>query len=146
MAKPQPLGLWDLLRKMASRSEGFSTAEVLDRSSFIRAQVGVATGTLRERGELVSLRISHKYARYFATQAQADTYQAARYMPTTRHLFPDRGVNNLARKKTPPRVVAQWAPDAEATIPDHVKVQVGPSHPPRNEMHEFPFLHTRRGL
>ena len=130
-------GLWSLLRLLSARPEGFSTEEVVARSEFSRHQVGRACGTLREkRHELVVLRISHKNARYFATQAQADAYMARvkTKRPGNATFKPKHGV------------AANWAPGTEAVIPPGVEVQRGPCHPPRNTVHEFPFLHTRRGL
>lgn len=131
-----PQGLWALLRYLAARPEGFSTAEVVERSEFTRQQVGIACGTLRKKHRgLVVLRVSHKNARYFATEAQAATYLQKLRSPGRLTL------------KTPKGQAAAWKPGQEAVTPPHVKVQKLPGYSgPRNEAHEFPFLHTRKGL
>jgi hypothetical protein len=128
-------GLWQLLRERAAMPEGVSTAEVAELTGLAVVNVGVACTTLRNKGEIVSLRLSHKKSRYFTTQEAADAY-LKRHRPR---------IDNLAKAKiTEPKV--RWA-NAEAITPPGVEVQRVPGYPgPRNEMHEFPFLHTRKGL
>lgn len=130
-------GLWDLLRQMAARPDGFSTKEVIDSSTFTLGQVSVACTTLRERGELVTYRISHRYARYFADPAA---------MAAFKHALEAKQRAQLASKhRRQHGLVANWA-NQEAVIPPHVKVQVIETPAPKNTSYEFPFIRTRKGL
>lgn len=127
--------LWQLLRDRAAMPNGFSTAEIAELTGLQVARIGIACTTLRERGEIVSLRLSHKKYRYFSTREAADAY-----FKKTRPR-----IDNLARAKNEgPK--AQWA-NVEAITPPGVAVQKVHGYPgPRNKSFEFPFLHTRKGL
>ena len=132
--------VWKELRRMAGRPDGFSTSEAVTALGYERQKIGRACQSLVHRGELFTLRISHKYSRYFAGQEQLKVYEVKLNRNMTRSLrvmhtpFKNYGVK------------ADWGPDTKTITPKHVKVQVGPSHPPRNTVHEFAFVHTRKGL
>lgn len=120
--------LHKLILGLAARASGVGTSEISHRAGIEISRASHICRNLRISGKLYSLRLSHKHSLYFARESDRDT--VARGLPPA--------------ASPPLRLMAAKAPvfppDAEVIVPPHVKVQVGPSHPPRFEEKVFPFV------
>lgn len=127
--------LWATIRQLAARPQGCSTAEVIDTMPSADGKVGQACNELRRRGEVVVWRISHRRARYYATQALMHAHQAAIEQSTR---------TKYTVKQKPRGLVL--AADAPVTVPEGLVVQVGPRYEPRNTSFEFSFWNQRKSV
>ena len=125
--------LYELILQLAARPGGVSTNEVAVKHPYTRQQAGRSCVALVSKGVLFSLRLGHRSALYFASKEARDAYLS----------LPKTTAPKMMGKKDKSKGRAQWAPDAVAVIPKGLKVQYGPSHPPRFTEMTFKFVHGR---
>lgn len=122
--------LWAEMRRMAARPNGVRPADLpLDQ----RHRAANACVAMTRKGQLFKLKISHRVARYFASQQLLDAYVARVRPPVTkrRNAF----ITRPAAGKGP-------AGDGrEAVLLPGVEVQVCPAYKPRNVAITFSFIH-----
>lgn len=97
-------------------------------------------------GKIHRLQVAPRNVRFFT---DVDAMNAYVYDPSVLRALEKRSAPILGAPATakpsnglkPLRVAAPWGKDAKVTVPEHVKVQYGPSHPPKFKEIEFSFVH-----
>lgn len=124
------MALAEQILKLAGRTIGVRADEV---QGFNYHATCTALIRMCNAGKVHRAKIAHKHVRYFLHAAMRDLFveqvQLERFEAKRRELRQPLAGN------------APWPADAPAIVPEGLKIQYCPSHPPRFQEHVMPFVH-----
>ena len=130
--------LAEQITKLAARPIGMRADEIED---FNRSRVENQMARFARKGLLHRAKITHRNTRFFTSVKTRDAFVVsieAQRKEVERKYTGERV--SLAKVKEP-QASAPWAADAPVIVPAGLRIQYGPSHPPRYAEHVMSFVH-----